>query len=196
MNNQKQEIYTEETTAMSLIKSPKLFRKMFRSTEDIRQGKATPLFARRRKGGMGGKIYPKDDSSLRSPTATDAEGGFFNGNVTFPRSMNFRKTSPQVSIDEDIENSDDDRQSLPRIDASDNEFDKQAATNISLDNNNDSEAPTTPTTDKKNKKKRYRRFTKIYLRSKTSNKAKCQDDDKVYKARSGKMKDKALEINV
>ena len=117
--------------------------------------------------------------------------------MTFPRSTNFRKTSPQVSIDEDVENSDEDRLSLPRIDASDNECDEQAATNISLDNNNDSEATTTPTTDKKNnKKKRYRRFTKIYLRSKSSNKTKCQDDDKVYKARSGKMKDKALEINV
>ena len=190
MLSQQQENYTNDT-AMSLIKSPKLFRKMFRSTEDIRQGKATPLFARRRKGGVGGKIYPKDDSSLRSPTASDAtDGGFFNGNVTFPRSTNFMKNSPQVSIDEDG----DERLSMPRIEASDNECDEQV--NNTLDNDNDSGVATTPTTEKKNKKKRYRRFTKIYMRSKNSSKAKCQDDDKIYKARSGKMKDKALEINV
>lgn len=191
MKNQQQ----KNEATISLIKSPKLFRKMFRSTEDIRQGKVTPLFTRRRKGGVGGKIYPKDDSSLRSPTTSDATNndGFFNG--TFPRSpstTSFMKTSQQVSFDEEL-NGENHKLPMPLIEASDNENDDHA--NIP-DNNNDSGAAMTPVTEKKNKKKRYRRFTKIYTRSKNNNKAKCQDDDKVYKARSGKMKDKALEINV
>ena len=180
---------------MSLIKSPKLFRKIFRSTEDIRHGKATPLFARRKKGG-GGKIYPKDDSNLKSPTTKEGEvsDGLYNGVVSLPR-MGFNKSSPQVSFDEDCCGCEgDDRLSLPRIEASDNE----GADRDGADNNNDNETAT-PTTGKK-KKKRYRRFTKIYIRSKSSSKAsinvKSQDDDKVYRARSGKMKDKALEISV
>jgi len=134
---------------MSLIKSPKLFKRMFRSSEDVRQGKATPIFPRRKKAG---NIYPNDVGIL---------------DISFPTS-NVSRTS--------IEEEDDGY----RLSGSDCEND----TSVAME---------TPPTAKK-KMKRYRRFTQKYITR--NRKAKCADDDKIYKARSIKMKHKALEINL
>lgn len=217
-----------ESSTMSLIKSPKLFRKMFRSTEDIRHGKATPLFARRKK--TGGKIYPKDDSNLKSPTELAAadDDGFFNsvGFQTTPRrgTTTSHRLTPQASIEEYCTPTPTtptanmhfslDRSALNRVD--DNSFGNGGLSPTlprieGSDNENEAycDTPSVQTGQEKKKKKGYKRFTRKYMRSSSKNSKNnnnnssrlspptaCQDDDKVYKTRSGKMKDKAIEISV
>lgn len=140
---------------MSVAKSPKLFKRIFRSTEDVRQGRATPIFPRRKKTA---KTYAN---------GVETTPGMLG--VGFPTSKVSR-----ASIDEE-----EDEDSY-RLSASDAENDASVAVG-------------TPPVAKK-KVKRYRRFTQKYIT--WNRKAKSADDDKIYKARSSKMKHKALEINL
>ena len=151
---------------LSTGKSPRLFRRMFRSTEDMRSpGRSTPLFPRRKKVA---KIFPQDDMIAEG---IDLQ---FAGSLIIEEEDK-RKSAEAIirrahSVDENGE---------PCYHTRTRTVSENIHNQI-LNEMAEIAAATSP----KKKILSYSRFTRKY-----KNKHKCNDDDEFYKKRSRDIKD-------